>query len=76
LSDPEGVPRPEEILLRVWKELSEARAAGRGPDRIVLKMEEFRRIKDWHARLGDLEDPSADYVGEDSLFGLPVFISD
>lgn len=71
----DGSPRAEELLLRVWREVTEARGSGHPLDKVVLTMEEFRRIRDWHARLGELEDTAADYIGEDSLFGLPVFIS-
>ena len=68
--------RPEEIIVELWRQIRELREAGRTPKKIILSPEDYRLIQAWHAVLGELPDPSKDYITKDSIFSLSVFIED
>lgn len=63
-----------EIIVTVWKKRSEMIEAGRKPERLVLSTENYSKLKEYKSRLGELPHPERDYLQEDSLFGIPVFI--
>jgi hypothetical protein len=66
--------RPEEIVVEIWRRIRELREAGRRPGRIILSAENYRAVQAWHAGLGELSDPSKDYITKHAIFNLPVFI--
>jgi hypothetical protein len=67
-------PRPEEIIAELWRQLREMRAAGKKPEKIIMSVETYRMVQAWHAVLGELSDPSRDYITRHTIFSLPVFI--
>ena len=50
--------------------------AGTKPRPLVMSAEDFEKIREYKARLGDLPNPDMDYLQEEALFGIPVFIDD
>jgi hypothetical protein len=67
-------PRPEEIIAELWRQIREMRAAGKTPEKIVMPVEKYRMVQAWHVMLGELSDPSRDYITRHTIFNLPVFI--
>jgi hypothetical protein len=68
--------RPEEIVVEIWRRIRELREAGKRPAKIILSAEDYRRVWAWHIALGELSDPSRDYITRDAIFNLPVFIQE
>jgi hypothetical protein len=66
--------RPEEIVAELWRQIREIQAAGKKPEKIVMPIEKYRLVQIWHALLGELPDPSKDYISKYAIFNLPVFI--
>lgn len=42
--------------------------------RVVLSMPNYRKIKHFHATLGELPAEHIDYISGDTIFNLPVYI--
>lgn len=68
--------KPEEIIAEIWKQRSGLIEKGRQPERVILSAADYRKVQDYHARLGELPKPDMDYIQKDSLFGIPVFIGE
>lgn len=68
--------KAEEIIAEVWRQRSEMIEAGKQPERIILSSGDYRRVQEYHVRLGELPKPDMDYIQKDSLFGIPVFIEE
>ena len=68
-------PRPEELIVSIWKQRLEV-SKHKKPEKVILSMENYRKIQDYHSRLGTLQNESMDYIKKYSIFGLPVFIDD
>ena len=68
--------RPEEIVMELWRQIRELREAGKIPEKIILSPLDYRLVQAWHAVLGELPDPSKDYITRHSIFNIPVFIED
>jgi hypothetical protein len=64
----------EEIVLSVWKKRKEMFDAGKKPTRLIMSAENYRKLQEYKTRLGVLINPEMDYLQEESLFGIPVFI--
>ncbi len=68
-------PRAEELVVEIYRQLSEAREKGEHPKELILSMDQWRQIRAWHAARGVMEQaPHMDYITEDSIFGLEVLI--
>ncbi|NBF38809.1 MAG: hypothetical protein GVY14_00180 [Spirochaetes bacterium] len=63
----------EELILLILKKRTEKEERGDRPTRVVLSMDAYRRIQQYHAELGELP-KSIDYITRDSIFNLPVYI--
>ncbi|MFP4563520.1 MAG: hypothetical protein ACLFRY_09440 [Spirochaetia bacterium] len=68
--------KAEEIIAEVWRQKSEMIKKGRQPGRVILSAADYRKIQEYHARLGELPKPDMDYIQKDSLFGTPIFIEE
>ncbi len=64
----------QEIILNVWKRKNEMLEAGTKPTRLVMSAADFEKIREYKTRLGELPNPDMDYLQEEALFGIPVFI--
>ncbi len=63
----------EELLSRILAAKRAALDAGEKPSRVYLSRQQYRRIRRWHAALGDLAEPAADYVSEYRILELDVY---
>ncbi len=63
----------EELLARILAGKTEVKNRGDEPSRVYLSRAQYRKIVRWHAALGDLPVPSADYVGNYRILSLEVF---
>jgi hypothetical protein len=66
--------RAEEIIADLWRQIRDIYEAGKKPAKVILSPENYRRVQEWHAALGELPDPSRDYISKYSIFHLPVFV--
>jgi hypothetical protein len=66
----------QEIILTVWKQKNEMIEGGTQPTRLIMSAADFEKIREYKARLGELPQPEMDYLQEEALFGIPVFIDD
>ncbi len=64
----------EEIIVTVWKLKKEMLDRGEAPRRLIISGADFRKVQEYKERLGELDKPEMDYLQEESLFGIPVFI--
>ncbi|MFP4642997.1 MAG: hypothetical protein ACLFM0_01440 [Spirochaetales bacterium] len=63
----------EELLSRILAAKRAILDSGENPSKVYLSRDQYRRIRMWHASLGDLAEPAADYVGEYKIFQLEVY---
>ena len=66
--------RAQELLVTLWRQISEMRKAGETPVRVVLDPSDYTAIQNYHAHLGTLPNKELDYISKYELFGLPVFV--
>jgi hypothetical protein len=66
--------RAEEIILEIYKKKNELYGKGIMPSRIVITKKQLDILLRYKASLGELPDNSMDYITEDTLFGLPIFL--
>ena len=66
--------KAEEIIIEIYKKKNELTEKGIIPSRIVITKKQYDIIRRYKAILGDLPDDSMDYITEDTLFGLPIFL--
>ena len=66
----------QEIILNVWKRKNEMIEAGTKPTRLVMSAADFEKIREYIARLGDLPNTNMDYLQQEALSGIPVFVDD
>jgi len=74
-SDEEPV-RAEALIAEIYAQLLKQREKGRKPERIFLCAQHYKIIKAYQAKLGSLDTPAFDYLGEYDLFGLEFYVSD
>ncbi len=66
--------RPEELIIQIYKNKIDLKEKGIHATRIIMSMSMFRTIKKYHAGLGEVSGNFSDYINEDEIFGIPVFI--
>lgn len=66
--------RAEELILSIYKYKTDLQDKGIQPNRIIMPMDYYRKIKIYHAGLGEIQGKFGDYITEDEIFGLPVYI--
>lgn len=66
--------RPEELIVNIYRDKLALQERGIRPSRVVMPMEHYRKIRNYHAGLGEVSGPYGDYITEDEIFGMPVFI--
>ncbi|MFP4362844.1 MAG: hypothetical protein ACLFR1_03130 [Spirochaetia bacterium] len=65
---------PEEIIVTVWKQRKELISKGKQPEKVVMNMTDYRKLRAYHAILGNLDNPETDYLSEERVFDLEIFI--
>lgn len=66
--------RAEELIVNIYRDKLKLQEKGIKARRIVMPMVLFRKIRTYHAGLGDIQGQFGDYITEDEIFGIPVFI--
>lgn len=66
--------RAEELIVNIYRDKLKFQEKGLNPTRVIMPMEYYRKIRKYHAGLGELAGPYGDYITEDEIFGLSVFI--
>ncbi len=66
--------RAEELIAFVLRQKLERGSAGEPPRRVVMSMGSYRKLRDYHARLGEVPEGMEDYIGRYRLFDLPIYI--
>ena len=66
--------KAEEIISELWRQIRSMRDEGKKPEKVILSPDNYKTVQLWHAALGELPDPSKDYISKYSIFNLPVFI--
>ncbi|MBN2656965.1 MAG: hypothetical protein JXR86_07885 [Spirochaetales bacterium] len=70
----ENEVRPEELIVNIYRDKLRLQERGRKPRRVVMPMDLYRKIRNYHAGLGEIQGSFSDYITEDEIFGIPVFI--
>ncbi|MDA3811592.1 MAG: hypothetical protein PF518_14840 [Spirochaetaceae bacterium] len=69
-NDTEDV-RAEELIVCIYKKKIELQEKGIRARQIIMPMEYYNKIKAYHINLGEIQ---GDYITEDEIFGIPVYI--
>ncbi|TVR32907.1 MAG: hypothetical protein EA404_06135 [Spirochaetaceae bacterium] len=65
---------PQAVILELWRKRQALREQGRLPQRVVLSVQNYRLLQQYHATLGELPNPDIDYITRYTVFDLPVYI--
>ena len=66
--------RAEELIIHIYKNKVVLGDRGIRASRIVMSMESYNKIRKYHLGLGEIQGYWGDYITEDEIFGIPVFI--
>ncbi len=66
--------RAEELIVTIYKKKSDLQDMGKRASRIIMTMESFKKIQKYHLGLGEVQGELGDYITDDEIFGIPVFI--
>ncbi len=68
------MPRPEEIIVDIFRQVRELRDRGERPERVVVSPGVYRALQDYRNSLGELDNADMDYLGKHDIFGVPFYI--
>jgi len=68
------VKRAEEIIATVFKQKRALVEAGRTPEKIVMSKSNYDMLEDYRRKLPPYPPGVPDYMTQDSLFGLTIYI--
>lgn len=66
--------RPEELIVSIYKNKLELQNRGIKASRIIMSMESFKKIQLYHLGLGEIQGEFGDYITDDEIFGIPLYI--
>jgi len=66
--------RAEELIISIYKKKIDLQEKGITAARIIMPMVYYKKIKNYHLNLGEMQGKFSDYITEDEIFGIPVFI--
>ena len=69
-----GCIRPEELIIQIYKNKMDLQEKGIPVKRIIMPMKFYKIIKSYHLSLGEIQSNFTDYITEDEIFGIPVYI--
>lgn len=72
----EQTPRPEELIVDIYRQRDELVAAGGSASRVVISLAHYREIQAYHSRLGEIAEGKSDYIDKYRLFDLEICIED
>ena len=67
-------PRAEAIIADIYGQVRAAFDTGAAASRVVMSREHYRLVQEYRGRLGDLADPSMDYIDRYTIFSLDIEI--
>ena len=73
INDPEEI-RAEELIMSIYKNKIEKQNKGIKVVRVIMSMDSFKKIKLYHLSLGEIQGELGDYITDDEIFGIPVYI--
>ena len=68
------VKRAEEIIATVFKQKRALMEAGRTPEKVVMSKSNYDMLEDYRRKLPPYPQGIPDYITQDSLFGLAIYI--
>ncbi len=68
------VKRAEEIIASVYKQKRTLIDEGKSPQKVVMSKSNYDMLEDYRRRLPPFPPGVPDYVTQDSLFGLAIYI--
>ena len=66
--------RAEELIVSIYKLKIDLQGKGREASRIIMPMDYYKIIKKYHQVLGEIQGKMGDYITDDEIFGIPVYI--
>ncbi|MBI9098689.1 MAG: hypothetical protein JEY91_09430 [Spirochaetaceae bacterium] len=66
--------RAEELIISIYKNKLDLQKKGISASRIIMTMEIYKKIKTYHLSLGEIQGEFGDYITDDEIFGIPVYI--
>jgi hypothetical protein len=69
-------PRPEELIAEIYRQYTQMKNAGKQPDRVYLPLSYIRRLRIYHALLGEAANGQSEYLESNAIFGLEFFVHD
>jgi hypothetical protein len=66
--------RAEEIIVTIFKQRNEMVKQNCSPQKVIMSLENYKKIQDYRAGLGSLDNDEMDYIKKYSIFGLAVYI--
>ncbi len=66
--------RPEELIIQIYKSKCDLLEKGKKAQRIIMPMRFYKTIKYYHMSLGEIQSSFTDYITDDEIFGIPIFI--
>ncbi len=75
-SEAARLPRAEEMIAEVCRQIHEIRDSGGRASRIVMMPSQWEQIDDYRRSLGVISGTIPDYLTENSLFGLEIWYGD
>lgn len=73
---PSALPRAEELIAEVYRQIIRHRENGRQPTKILMSPAKWEIINRYRLSLGSLSGPLPDYLAENTLFGLEIWYDD
>ena len=71
-----GTPRSEELIVDIYRQRSLFAESSIDAERVVISIEHYRVIQEYHARLGEVPAPGSDYIDKYRLFDLEICIEE
>lgn len=65
--------RAEEIIVDVYRQITEIQSRGRQPEKVIMLPELWQLVNNYRQSLGIIDGPHPDYLSEDTLFGLEIW---
>jgi hypothetical protein len=67
-------PRAEELIAEIYRQYTSLRQEGKSPRRVCLPVSYIRRLRIYHALMGEAADSRHEYLEHDAIFGLEFFV--
>lgn len=65
-------PRPEELVVEIYRQKLKFQSLGMTPRKVVLSSHHLKAIRLWHAELGLMQNSAFEYITEETIHGLEI----